>query len=176
MGKTLMTTTIAAVLALGMTACDKTSDATKSAGQATSDAAKATGNAVGNAAKATGDAVGNAAKATGEAVGNAAKATSDYLSQSKEESMKSAQETLDGIDKKWQILLVKATPVTDEAKAEFKKVKEQMAQEMADAKAKLVEAKEASADTWQKTIKPALNATLQNAQKLYEESSAKFGK
>jgi len=180
MGKTLMTFAVVMALALGMTACEKktasekASDAGKSAGQAAKDAAKATGEAVGDAAKATGTAVGDAAKATGKAVGDAAKATGEQVTQAKDAAVKAAQEALNGFEKKWQDLQAKAAPTTDEAKADLQKVKDQMAQLLADAKAKLVEAKDAGADAWQQNVKPALDAALAKAQKLYEDTAAKF--
>lgn len=169
MSKTLVTFAVVMMLSLGMTACkekttsEKASDAGKSAGQTASDAAKATGNAVGDAAKATGNAVGDAAKATGE-----------YLTESKDSTVKTAQETLNGIEKKWQDLQAKAAPTTEEAKADLQKAKDQMGQILSDAKAKLVEAKDASADVWQKDVKPALDAALQKAQELYDDTTAKF--
>ena len=182
MSKTLVTFAVVMMLSLGMTACkekttsEKASDAGKSAGQAASDAGKATGTAVGDATKATVGAVGDAAKATVGAVGDATKATGDYLTQSpKDSAVKTAQETLNGVEKKWQDLQAKAAPATDEAKADFQKVKAQMAQTLADAKAKLVEAKDASADVWQQNVKPALDAALQKAQKLYDDTAARFG-
>ena len=181
MSKTLMMFAVVMALALGMTACkkntpsEKASDAGKSAGQATNDAAKATAHAVTDAAKATGTAVSDAAKATGKAVGDATKATGEYLTQPKDTAVKAAQETLDGLEKKWQDLQAKAAPATDEAKADLQKAKDQMAQTLADAKAKLVEAKDASADVWQQNVKPALDAALQKAQKLYEDTAARFG-
>ena len=64
------------------------------------------------------------------------------------------------IEKKWQDLQDKATPTTDAAKADFQKAKDQMAQALADAKAKLIEAKDAGADAWQKNVKPALPEDL----------------
>jgi len=172
---------VAMVLVLGLTACgenapsEKSSGAGKSAGQAVGNAARATGDAVGDAAKATGDAVGDAAEATGTAVGDAARATGEYLSPSKEAAIKAARDTLDGIEKKWQELQAKAAPVTDEAKADFQKAKKEMTQALADAKAKLVEAKDASPDVWQRDVKPALDAAVQKAQKLYGDTAARFG-
>jgi predicted small lipoprotein YifL len=164
--KTLVTFMILIVLSLGMTACgDKTP----------SEKAKAAGDAVGDAAKATGDAVGDAAKATGDAVGDAMQATGEFLTQSKETDVKAAQETLDVIEKKWQDLLAEAAPSTDEAKVEFQNAKDQMAETLAKAKANLVEAENASGDDWQQNVKPALDAALQKAQKLYEDASARFG-
>ena len=191
MGKTLMTFAIMMALALGMTACDKktptdtASDAAKSAGRTASDAAaatgdavkdaaEATGTAVGDAAKATGEAVGDAAKATGAAVGDATKATGEFLIQSKDAAVKAAQDTLSGIEKKWDDLQAKAAPATDEAKADFQKAKDQMSETLGDVKAKLVEAKDAGADAWQQNVKPALDAGLAKAQKLYEDTAAKF--
>jgi hypothetical protein len=203
MSKTLLAFAVVMGLALGMTACEKkkpsekTSDAGKSAGQAVNDAAKATGNAVGDAATATGMAVVDAAKATGTAVGDAAKATStavvdaakstgtavgdatkatgEYLSQSKDTAVEAAQDTLNGIEKKWKDLQAKAAPTTDEAKADLQKAKDLMVQTLADAKAKLVEAKDAGVDTWHQDVKPALDAALHKAQKLYEDTAARFG-
>ena len=122
-----------------------------------------------------GQAVSDAAKATGKAVDNAAKATGEYLTQSKDSAVKTAQETLNGLEKKWQDLQAKAAPATDEAKADFQKAKDQMARTLADAKAKLVEAKDAGADAWQQNVKPALDAALAKVQKLYEDTAAKFG-
>lgn len=180
MSKTLMMFTVVLALALGMTACgkktpsEKASEAGRSAGQAAEDAAKATGNTVGDAAEATGTAVGDAAEATGNAVGDATKATGEYLTQSKDTAVAAAQATLNGIEKGWQDLLAKAAPTTDEAKADLQKAKDQMAQTLADARAKLVEAKDAGADAWQQDVKPALDATLSKAQKLYEDTAAKF--
>ena len=130
MSKTLTAFAVVMALSLGMTACkekttsEKVSDSAKSAGQAANDAAKATGKAVGDAAKVTGAAVGDAIKATGE-----------YLSQSKDTAVKVAQETLNGIEKRWQDLQAKAVPTTDEAKADLQKAKDQMTQTLADAKA-----------------------------------------
>jgi uncharacterized protein YgiM (DUF1202 family) len=169
------------VLALGMIACGDgtpsdrakaTGDAAETTGDAVSDAAEATGDAVGDAAEATGDAVSDAAEATGDAV----KATGKFLTQSKDADVKAAQETLDGIEKKWQVLLADAAPSTNEAKVEFQSAKDQMAASLATAKAKLEEAKNASDDQWQQNVKPALDATLEKSQKLYEEAYAKFGR
>jgi predicted small lipoprotein YifL len=156
MRNALMTFAAAMVLALAMTACGgKTpSETAKSAGQSVDDAAKATANAVGDAAKATGE----------------------FLTQSKDEAVKDAQKALNAIENKWQDLRTRAAPTTDEAKADIQKAEEQMAQILADAKAKLIEAKDAGADAWQRNIKPALDAALQKAHKLYEDTAAKFSK
>jgi hypothetical protein len=173
---------VAMGLTLVMAACGekpatvKASDAGSSAGQSVGDAARATGNAVVDAAKVAGTAVGDAAKATGHAVADATKATGEYLTPSKEAAVEAARETLDGIEKKWQDLQAKAEPATDEAKADLQKARDLMAQALADAKAKLVEAKDAGADVWQQNVKPALDAALQKAQKLYEDVAARFSK
>jgi len=169
MNKTLTAFAAVLALALGITACEKktsekVSEATRSAGQAAGEAANATGKAVGEAATATGTAVGEAAKATG-----------DYLSGSKDTAVTTAQDTVNTLEKKWQDLEAKAAPATDEAKADFQKAKDQMAQALADAKAKLVQAKDATDDAWQKDVKPALAAALDKAQKLYDDAAAKFG-
>ena len=50
-----------------------------------------------------------------------------------------------------------------------------MSQTLADAKAKLAAAKDATDDVWQKDIKPALAAALDKAQKLYDDAAAEFG-
>jgi hypothetical protein len=149
-------------------------DAAKATGGAVGDATKATGEFVGDAAKATGGAVGDATKATGEFVGDAARATGEFLRESKDASVKAAQNTLDGIEKKWQELQANAAPASDEAKADLQKTKDVMAQALADAQAKCVEAKDASADVWQKNVKPALDAAVLKAQKLYDDAAAKF--
>jgi len=52
--------------------------------------------------------------------------------------------------------------------------KEQMAKTLAEAKTKLAEAKDAGADAWQNNVKPALDAALDKAQKLYEDAAARF--
>ena len=170
MSKTLMTYAVLMALALGMTACRE-----KTASENASNAGKSVGQAAGDAAKATGNAIGDAAKATGTAVGDATKATGEFLTQSKDTAVKAAQEALNGIETKWQDLQVKAAPTTDEAKADLQKAKDQMAQTLADAKAKLVEAKDAGADVWQQNVKPALDAAVARAQKLYEDTAARFG-
>jgi hypothetical protein len=166
--KTWIAVIVVVALSFGMAACEKktASDTTKSAGKAVNDAAKATGKAVGNAAEATGKAVGNAAETTGKAVGNAAQATGEYLSEKKDEAVKAAQEKIVYLDTKWQELQDKAAPATDEAKAEFQKAKDQMAKTLA---------KDAGADAWQKSVKPALDSTLDAAEKFYENMAAKFG-
>ncbi len=166
MSKIWIVVVVVAALSFGMAACEKktASDAAKSAGEAVNDAAKATGKAVGNAAEKTGNAVGNAAQATGE-----------YLTGKKDEAIKAAQEKIASLDAKWQELQDKAAPSTDDAKAEFQKAKDQMAKTLAEAKVKLVEARDAGADAWQDTVKPALNATLDAAEKCYENMAAKFG-
>jgi hypothetical protein len=202
MSKRLITFVAVVALTLGLTACEKktaagnASDATKSAGQATGDAAEATGNAVGKAAEATGNAVGDAAeatgtavvdatKATGTAVGDAAKATGtavvdatkatgEFLTQSKDKAVQAGQDTLAGLETKWEELQAKAAPATDEAKADLQKAKDEMAKILAEAKAKLVQAKDASADVWQQDVKPALDAALAKGQKLYDDTAAKF--
>ena len=48
-----------------------------------------------------------------------------------------------------------------------------MSQTLADAKAKLVQAKDATDDAWQKDVKPALAAALDKAQKLYDDAAAR---
>jgi hypothetical protein len=169
MSHTRATFAVVMVLALGMTTCGKktpsemASDAGTSAGQAAHDAAKATSVAVEDAALATGDALGDAMKAAGE-----------YLTQSKDTAVAAAEETLNGIEKKWQDLSAKTAPTTDEAKANLQMSKDHMAQTLTDAKAKLVEAKCAGADTWRQDVKPALDAALQRAKILYEDISAMF--
>jgi len=170
MSKTLMTFAIVMALAVGTAACDK-----KTPSEKASDAGKSAVQAVDDAAKATGKAVGDAATATGKAVGDATKATGEFLSQTKDTALKAAQNLLDGLDKKWQDLEAKSAPTTDEAKADFQKVKNEAAEVLADAKAKLVEAKDAGADAWQKNVKPALDAALDKAQKLYDDTAARFG-
>jgi hypothetical protein len=130
---------------------------------------------VGAAAKATGEAVGNAAKATGEALNTAAKATGEYLSPSKAAVVKAAEETLAALEKKWTELQAKAAPAIEETKASFRKARKQMPQNLAEAKARLVEAKDVSADVWQKTVNPALDTSLEKAKKLYEDTAAKLG-
>jgi hypothetical protein len=150
-------------------------NAANATGNAVGNAANATGNAVGNAANATGNAVGNAANATGNAVGDAAKATGDWLAGSKDSAVKAAQDKVADLETKWQALQDKAAPTTDAAKADLQKDKDQMAQTLADAKAKLVQAKDATDDAWQKDIKPALSAALDKAQKLYDDAAAEFG-
>jgi hypothetical protein len=202
MSKIWMKFAVVAALGFGVTACgdktpaEKAPDAGKSAGETVGDATEATGEAVGNAAKTTGEAVGDATKATGEFVGDAAKATGgavgdatkatgefvgdaaratgEFLRESKDASVKAAQNTLDGIEKKWQELQANAAPASDEAKADLQKTKDVMAQALADAQAKCVEAKDASADVWQKNVKPALDAAVLKAQKLYDDAAAKF--
>jgi len=181
MSKKLIAFAAMLAFAFGMTACEKetpsgnASNAAKSAGETAGNAANATGKAVGEAGKAAGKAVGEAAKATGNAVGDAAKATGDWLAGSKDEAVKTAQAKVDTLETKWQALQDKAAPATDEAKADLQKAKDQMSQLLSDAKAKLVAAKDATDDVWQKDIKPALAAALDKAQKLYDDVAAKFG-
>lgn len=161
MSKTLVTFMVLIALALGMTACgDKTP----------SEKAKA----VGDAARTT-DAVGDAAETTGDAVGDAMEATGEFLAPSKDVDVKAAQERLDGIEQNWQALLAKAAPTTDEAKVELQDANDQMAEALATAKAKLVEAKDASDEDWQQNVKPALDAALQKSQRLYEAVYTRFG-
>lgn len=161
MSKTLTLIALVVVVALSILS---TTGCKKKAGETANDAAKATGNAV-----------GNAAKATGKAVGNAAEATNDYLTQTKDEAVKAARKKIDLLDKKWQELQDKAAPATDEAKAELQKAKDQMAKTLAEAKTKLIEAKDAGVDAWQKNVKPALDVAMDKAQKLYDDTAAKFG-
>ena len=180
MRKGLIVLAVATALALGMSACskgtsDKAADAAKSAGQDIENAVQDAGEAVNDAAKATVKAVEDAATASGEAIGDASKATGEYLTQSKDTAVKAAQEMLNGLEKKWQDLQATAAPTTDEAKADLQKAKDQMAQILADAKAKLVEAKDGGADAWQQNAKPALDATLQKAQNIYDDAAARFG-
>ena len=165
-GQTPVIFMVLIVLALGMIACGD---------KAPSEKAEATGDAVGDAAETTGDAVGDAAEATGDAIGDAADATGEFLTQPKDADVKAAEERLEGIEKKWQELVAKAAPSTDEAKVEFQNAKEQMAASLAVARARLEEAKDASDDHWHQNVKPALDAALENSQKFYEETYAKFG-
>ena len=105
-------------------------------------------------------------------MGDAAQATGEFLTQKKDEAVKAAQEKIVYLETKWQELQDKAAPTTDEAKADFQKAKDQMAKSLAEAKAKLAEAKDAGADAWQKNVKPALDATLDAAEKFYESMAA----
>lgn len=157
------------------TAGDAVDDAMQKTGDAVDSAAKTTGDAVGGAMQKTGDAVGDAAKTTGDAVGGAMKATGEFLTQSKEEDLKVARETVERIEKDWQELLAKSSPVGDAAKAEFQNTRDQMSKALADARARLAEAKEASGDVWEKEAKPELEAALQKAKRLFEDASARFG-
>ena len=166
MNRTLVTYMILIVLALGMTACGDKTPAEK---------ARATGDAVGDAAKTTGDAVSDAAVTTGDAVGDAVQATGEFLNQPKDADVKAAQERLVGIEQKWRALLAKGAPTTDEAKVELQDADKQMAEALATAKAKLVEARDASDKDWQQNVKPALDAAVQKSQKLYEDFYARFG-
>ncbi|HET19509.1 MAG TPA: hypothetical protein ENO16_02735 [Chromatiales bacterium] len=154
------------VLALAMTACGDKTPAEK---------AKAAGEAVGDAAKTTGDAVSDAATTTGEAVGNAVQATGEFLNQPKDAAVKAAQERVAEIEQNWRALLAKAEPTTDKAKVELQDADRQMADALATAKAKLVEAKDANDENWQQNVKPALEAALQKSQRLYEDVYARFG-
>jgi hypothetical protein len=158
MSKIWLALVIVAALSLGTTGCDKKS------GETVSDAANATGNTVGDAVKTTGEAAGNAAQATGE-----------FLTQTKDDAFKAAQDKIALLEKDWQELQDKVAPATDEAKAQLQTAKDQMAKTLAEARTKLVEAKDASADTWQKDIKPAIDAALDKAKKLYEDTAARFG-
>ncbi len=162
MNRTLVTYMILIVLALGMTACGDKTPAEK---------ARATGDAVGDAATTTGEAVSKAAITTGDAV----QATGEYLNQPKDAEVKAAQERLVGIEQNWRALLAKAVPTTDEAKVELQDAAKQMAEALATARAKLVEAKDASDKDWQQNVKPALDAAVQKSQKIYEDVSARYG-
>jgi hypothetical protein len=169
MSKKLIALAAMLALAFGTTACDKGT----TSGSA-SNAAKSAGQTVSNDAKAAGKVVGNDVKAAGNAVGDAATATSDWLAGSKDSAVKAAQDKVNTLETKWQALQDKATPTTDAAKADLQKAKDQMAQTLADAKAKLVQAKDATDDAWQKDIKPALAAAVDKAQKLYDDAAAEF--
>jgi len=165
MSKILVTFVVVIALAFSMTACGNKTPSEK---------ARATGDAVGDAAKTTGDAVGDAARATGDAVGDAVQATGEFLNQPKDVDIKAAEERLDTIEKNWHALLAKAAPTTDEAKVELQEASDQMDEALATAKAKLVEARDASDEDWQQNVKPALDAALQKSQKLYDDASARF--
>jgi hypothetical protein len=166
MSKAPVTFMILIALAFGISACgDKTP----------SENARAAGDAVGDAAKATGEAVSDAATVTGEAVGDAVQATGEFLNQPKDVDVKAAEERLAGIEQSWRDLLAKATPTTDRAKVELQDADRQMAEALATAKAKLVEAKDASDEDWQQTVKPALDAALQKSKQLYEDVYARYG-
>ncbi|MDZ7859165.1 MAG: hypothetical protein U5O15_00615 [Candidatus Krumholzibacteriota bacterium] len=187
-GRTLALFLALFMLAMGLSACgDKTpSEKAKTAGEAVDDAMQKTGDAVGGAAKTTGDAVGDAMQKTGDAVGGAAKTTGDavddamqatgeFLTQSKEKDLIAARKTVERIEKEWQELLAKSSPVGDAAQAEFQNTRYQMSDALADSRARLAEAKEASGDIWRKEAKPALEAALQKAQRIFEDASARFG-
>jgi vacuolar-type H+-ATPase subunit E/Vma4 len=115
----------------------------------------------------------DAGKAAGQVVGDIAKAAREYLSQSKSAAIKIAHETLSGIEKNWQDLWDKTSPVNDEVKADLQTAKDQITRFLAEAKAELVKARYAGVDAWQRDVKPALDAALHKAQKLYEDASAK---
>ncbi len=166
MRKKLGTFMVLIVLALGMTACGNKTPAEK---------ARAAGDAVGDAANKTADVISDAATTTGDALGDAVQATGEFLNQPKDEAVEAAQEKLAEIEQDWQALLVKATPTTDKAKVELQDADKQMAEALATAKAKLVEARDASDEDWQQNVKPALDAALQKSQKLYEDVYAQFG-
>ena len=153
------------------TPAEKASDAGKTAGQAVGDAAKTAGSAVGDAATSAGSAVSDAATATGDFIAD----TGDTIARQKDEAVKAAREQIAALEKKWQELVGKAAPTTDAAKADFQKAKDQMVQTLADAEAKLVEAKDAGSDAWQKNVEPALDASIQKAQKIYQDVAAQFG-
>lgn len=165
MSKTLMTFMVLIVLALGLTACGDKTPAEK---------AQAAGDAVGDAAKATGEAVSDAATTTGDAVGDAVQATGAFLNPPKDADVKAAEERLAKIEQNWRALLATAAPTTDKAKVELQDANKQMAEALATAKAKLVEARNASDKDWQQNVKPALDAALQRSQKLYEDTYAWF--
>jgi len=170
MSKVLIALAVAMVMSVGMTACEK-----DTVSETTSDSAESAGQAVEDAAEATGEAVVDAAKATGEAVTDAAEATEESLSESKDKGVQAAEGTLIELEKKWKALQEKAEPVAEKAKADLQKAKDQMSEALAAAKAKLAEAREAGAATWQQDVKPALDSALEKAKKAYTDAAEKLG-
>ena len=183
MNKKLTIITLVAMMAasiLGISGCkekteEATTDTVKTTDKTTDKTTNiTTDNLIGNAAEATDNAFGNAAKATGNAIGNVTEVTGNFLAQKKGEAIEATQEKITLLDKKWQELQAKATPATDEAKAELQKATDMMVKTLAEAKTKLVEAKDASVDTWQKDVLPTLTSAMDKAQKLYDDTAAKF--
>ena len=94
----------------------------------------------------------------------------------KHNAINAAQSQIEALEAKWQELQAKAEAAGDEVKADFQKAKDQMAKALADAKAKLTEAKAAGVDTWEKSVKPALDSALQKVQQLFVDTDAKIPK
>ncbi len=153
MGKILMTLAVIAALAFAVVGCEKKAPAEK-------------GMEKGAPAGTT----------MGGTVSETAKTAGEQLGEAKDAAVQAAQDALDKLQQKWQDLTASAAPTTDEGKTDLQKTKDAMAQAMADAKAKLVEAKNAGADAWQNDVKPAFDAALEKAQKLYDEAALKFAK
>jgi len=168
MSRILIAFVACVALALAATACERASDATKSAGQAVNDAAKVTGKALDTAAKATGQAVENAAENTGEAL----EAAGDYVNRHK--LVQVSQDQFQNLKSNWHELVGKAESSGRAAESRFQDLSDRMAQGLDDADRKLTVVKDASADAWQ-DAKSALDGALRKTQELYEYVAVEFG-
>lgn len=157
MSRTLTMFVVVMALTLGMMACEKKAPAEKAP-----DSTQPAGITV------------DSAKPLSAALSDATKSADGLLAQSKDAAVKAAQTAVDTLEKKWQDLVAKAAPTTPEAKTDLQKSMTDMTATLTDIRTKLTEAKDASAEAWQKDIKPALDAALKNAQRLYDDTAAKF--
>jgi len=152
-----------------LAACEKASDAAKTAGSAVNDAAKATGRALDSAAQATGRAVESAATSTG----NALEDTGDYLS--RQRLARTAEEALAKLETSWRDLQDKTVTAGESAQNEFQEITEGMDRHLDDAGRKLTAVKEASGDAWE-GAKSALDAALRKTQEFYDDAVARVSR
>jgi ElaB/YqjD/DUF883 family membrane-anchored ribosome-binding protein len=168
MNKGLIEFGLALAAALSVVACEKSSDATKSAGKAVNDAAKATGQALDDAARATGEGLETAADHAGDAID----AAGDYVN--RKSVARISRESIEDLRTKWRDLRDRAVVTGGAAEDRFRKVSESMARGLDEADAKLVLAERAGADAWQ-DARSALEGALKKAQEMYESALVEFG-
>lgn len=101
-------------------------------------------------------------------------APSGIITRSKETAVEYAHGIISGIEKGWQGLETKTASGTEKAKADFKKAKDQMGATLGEAKEKLIQAKNASGEIWQDSVKPGLDEVLKKARKIYKDTAENF--
>ncbi|MCU0724288.1 MAG: hypothetical protein MUE73_00640 [Planctomycetes bacterium] len=163
-----ITLVVCVAVALAAMACERVSEATKSAGAAVNDAAKVTGKALDKAATATGEALEGAAESTGDAM----VAADAYVNQSR--IVEASRDRLQGLRTNWRDLRSKVEASGKAGETRFLNLSERMVVSLEEVDNRLAKVGDATAESWRDS-KIALDSAMRKTQEIYEYAVTEFG-